>query len=457
MDVSQIKFETLEELETKADFFTHHLEPGYRTVFPVCTTWDELRKYCISQRIKSREYDDGLFINTLKYIFDKVRVGIYVQIKNTKIHLWTCISNRNFKNDWGAKIDFGEYANVIEFYKAKCAYNKSRTEFINKNPLAWNANGGIIQFFPMKTINDTGISELYDMFKDLCDSCAIPDCEFFINRRDHPLLKRNHTEPYHQLFKTRNIPLNGHTYPEGHLPILSMCTTPEYMDIPIPTYEDWAMATGKYYARTFGNRVSANTNYITKNVEKYNLDWETKKDQAVFRGSATGYGTTIHTNQRLKLASMNNSSDTLDVGITSWAYKCKKITGEPVSFLRYRELPFELANKMSMDQQTNYKYIICVDGNVSAFRLTNLFRTKSVVIMVESSGGYSLWYYEYLKRGIHYIPVKADLSDLHQALEWCQNNPEHCKKITENAYELYYTKLSRPGILNYLKNKLLSL
>ena len=31
------------------------------------------------------------------------------------------------------------------------------------------------------------------------------------------------------------------------------------------------------------------------------------------------------------------------------------------------------------------------------------------------------------------------------------------KKIAENAYELYYTKLSRPGILNYLKNKLLSL
>ena len=40
---------------------------------------------------------------------------------------------------------------------------------------------------------------------------------------------------------------------------------------------------------------------------RVNLNWETKKQQAVFRGSATGCGTTPEDNQRIKLSQLAKS------------------------------------------------------------------------------------------------------------------------------------------------------
>lgn len=39
------------------------------------------------------------------------------------------------------------------------------------------------------------------MLLELCRRRAIPDCEFFINKRDHPMLKLDLSEPYDFLFR----------------------------------------------------------------------------------------------------------------------------------------------------------------------------------------------------------------------------------------------------------------
>ena len=41
------------------------------------------------------------------------------------------------------------------------------------------------------------------------------------------------------------------------------------------------------------------------------------------------------------------------------------------------------------------------------------------------------------------MPVKEDLSDIFDALEWAKENPEQCKKIVENAYEYATKRFSR--------------
>ena len=40
--------------------------------------------------------------------------------------------------------------------------------------------------------------------------------------------------------------------------------------------------------------------------------------------------------------------------------------------------------------------------------------SDAVVFKVDSAYGLQMWYHERLKPWVHYIPVKADLSDLHQ-------------------------------------------
>ena len=69
------------------------------------------------------------------------------------------------------------------------------------------------------------------------------DIEFFVNRRDFPVIKRNSTEPYDDMFG-HNHPLISHQY-DQYSPILSMVTTDEHADITIPTGEDWSRIRSK--------------------------------------------------------------------------------------------------------------------------------------------------------------------------------------------------------------------
>ena len=68
---------------------------------------------------------------------------------------------------------------------------------------------------------DTNVGTVKNMLETLCATRKVPDIEFFMNRRDFPILTRNGTEPYHGIWG-ENTPLVSHNIPK-YLPILSMC------------------------------------------------------------------------------------------------------------------------------------------------------------------------------------------------------------------------------------------
>ena len=45
--------------------------------------------------------------------------------------------------------------------------------------------------------------------------------------------------------------------------------------------------------------------FVPSNLKKFNCTWEQKVSTAFFRGTATGGGTTVETNQRLKVAQLS--------------------------------------------------------------------------------------------------------------------------------------------------------
>ena len=76
----------------------------------------------------------------------------------------------------------------------------------------------------------------------------------------------------------------------------------------------------------------------------------------------------------------------------------------------------------------------------------------SVILKVESKCvADSMWYFPLLRPYIDHVPVKADLSNLLEQIEWCRNNDEKCRIIANNAYNLYNKYISRNGILDYLQ------
>ncbi len=203
----------------------------------------------------------------------------------------------------------------------------------------------------------------------------------------------------------------------GMLPVFAYSGKRGYNDIPIPTYDD-------IFDRDIGSVVT---------------DWDQKKDIAVFRGGSTGCGGTPETNQRLKLATMK--SDILDVGIHQYTSHLK--FNSPTDIEKAEKVA-PLVPRLDWRQQSEYKYIIHVDGNVAAYRLLKSMLTKSLILRVKSD--FVHWADDYIKANEHYIEIKSDLSDLQEKVEWCKVHNKECKKIAEKGYKFAVKMLTSENI-----------
>jgi len=108
-----------------------------------------------------------------------------------------------------------------------------------------------------------------------------------------------------------------------------------------------------------------------------------------------------------------------------------------------------------MRQQSEFKYIIHVDGNVNAYRLLTTMTTGSLILRVMSP--YTSWTDHMIKAKVHYIPVKEDLSDLLDVIKWCKKNDERCKEIANNGFVFARSVLNKQFIQSYLSQILWSL
>jgi len=238
---------------------------------------------------------------------------------------------------------------------------------------------------------------------------VFPDGIYLLNLTDSVIL-RNDNKPYWEQYanKESNMP----TY----LPILGYSGANNFCDIPIPNFDDIDVIMNED---------------IPLPYSKY--DWSEKIDKAVFRGNPTGCGTNSDTNMRIKLAEMiNTNANYLDVGLIKTTNNMPRF--DPVkglSLIDVKALPVE---KMDMQQQSEYKYIIHIDGNVAAYRLLKTMLLGSVILKV--AGKYELWVEQLLQDGVNYISIKEDLSDLIEKIEWCKSHDAECKKIAENGTNL---------------------
>ena len=232
---------------------------------------------------------------------------------------------------------------------------------------------------------------------------------------------------------------------------MSISKSEGFADIIMPNYNDWSriqIKENKWFSKSCINNVEVNCE--TK--------WEDKKPIAVFRGSSTGCGVTINTNQRLKAAYLSyiDKGKLLDAGITKWNLRPRKIMGEKyLQTIDVNSLPFKLVERLTPQQQCQYKYVVHIDGHVSAFRLSSELNMESAILMVESE--WKLWYSNLLKPFVHYIPIKNDLSDLLEKIRWCRKNDFKCKEIAHNAKLFYNKYLQKNGVLDYLQKLLIDI
>ena len=140
-------------------------------------------------------------INTLKYLFYHMKCGIYVMIRNNEVVIFSPFVNKNYKNNWGQALQIDVTNGLLETY-----YNEKKHHYREENILdssSWWANGNIICNEDDRTQNsqdhnktttpqwwgDQFLFQLKDMLAETCAEREVPDCEFFLNKRDYPQLK----------------------------------------------------------------------------------------------------------------------------------------------------------------------------------------------------------------------------------------------------------------------------
>lgn len=270
---------------------------------------------------------------------------------------------------------------------------------------------------PFKSSTNT---EFPKFIKDI----KVPKGAYIFSLTDAQILREDGHEPWQMVSGSK--PLGDYNFP-NHLPMFAYSGQKGYYDIPIPTYDDMELYFKPYKAP--------------------NVDWESKKEVAVFRGSPTGCGYTVQTNMRLKLATMK--SDLLDVGIveTRGVMRFDPVHGLDELNINIPKVPF-----MLLDQQAKHKYIIHVDGNVLAYRLLKMMLLGSVILRVESP--YIHWLDHRMKAGKHYIAIKPDLSDLEERIQWCIAHDKKCKTIAERAKKFAEEALSPEFMKSYFEKLL---
>jgi len=347
--------------------------------------------------------------NTLKYIFDKLGHKCYLLcVRNKEKHMYrieTVDLAPPMKNAVDTAIqDIGSNTEI---------YSKHRQK-IKKMA---QGNMRLLQCVLKTQTEDKETSDTNE-FLTLLDKVRIPDGVFIMNLTDAVLLERHFKEPFPMV--TGNKRLTAEFAKEEQIPVFSLSGAKGYNDIPFPNYDDMMIVTGQ----------------TDPKFDTYETRWEKKVfHKAVFRGGPSGCGYTPDTNMRIKLASMQHPL--LDVAITG---KGRTIDSNAVKFdprhgLGMMNTGIKPAPKfMTMAEQSRFKYIIHVDGNVNAYRLLTTMMTGSLVVRVDSI--YTSWADHMLKAGQHYIMVRPDLSNLIETLQWCEMHPRTCEKIAKAGLEM---------------------
>jgi hypothetical protein len=267
----------------------------------------------------------------------------------------------------------------------------------------------------------------------LKEGYKIPDGCYLITPTDAVVLRKDLHDPFIDFVGSDSLPLPYKPPVESKfLPFLSMNARKGYADIPIFTFDDY--------------------DYIKHpdiDFSKVNNDWDSKKPVAFFRGSSTGCGWDAETNMRLKAVQISSMNPELINAKLTKITKNMKVhktrRAGYVSSKLYKE-----ASPMKFERFSDYKYILQIDGNVAAYRLAKTMLLGSVIMIVESD--YSLWYQSLLEPFIHYVPVKPDLSNLVEMIEWCKLNDKKCEVIAKNGKKLAEKILTKKFLFEYMED-----
>ncbi|KAM4711058.1 protein O-glucosyltransferase 1 [Anableps anableps] len=237
----------------------------------------------------------------------------------------------------------------------------------------------------------------------------LPDLEMVVNVRDYPQVP-NWVQPI--------------------LPVFSFSKTADYEDIMYPAWTFWegGPAVWPIYPTGLG-RWDLMRDELKKSAAQW--PWKKKETRGFFRGSRTSP-------ERDPLILLSREApDLVDAEYTkNQAWKSEKDTlGRPPA----KEIP--------LVDHCKYKYLFNFRGVAASFRLKHLFLCGSLVFHVGDE--WQEFFYHQLRPWVHYIPVKQDLSDVRELLQFVKENDAVVQEIASRGQEFILNHLQMEDVTCY--------
>ena len=176
---------------------------------------------------------------------------------------------------------------------------------------------------------------------------------------------------------------------------------------------------------------------IRENVVPNLPPWKERLPMTIWRGASTGRGdliqTTITTLPRYRLCQISlERPDLLDARFSTLVQAASSAAHDDLKdhllrqgLLRRRLSPHDLAL---------HRWIVEIDGNVNSWGLLWKLLSGSCILRVASTR--RQWYHHQLKEWTHVVPIRADLGDLKEKLDWCRGHIEQCERIALQGQQL---------------------
>ncbi|XKL61009.1 hypothetical protein PGB90_008066 [Kerria lacca] len=213
----------------------------------------------------------------------------------------------------------------------------------------------------------------------------LPDLEMLVNLGDWPLIENS-------------VNFNNKTV---LIPMFSWCGSESTKDIVFPTYDITESSLENM------GRVTLDMLSVQGNIDR---TWKEKISKLFWRGRDSN-------RERLKLIKIGKENEHL-------------INASLTNFFFFKDLINEYGpqqDRISFFKFFDFKYQMNVDGTVAAYRLPYLLISDSLLFKQDSP--YYEHFYSNLKKWEHFIPVKRDLSDLIEKIEWAIANDEKAHSI----------------------------
>ncbi|KAJ7127451.1 glycosyl transferase family 90-domain-containing protein [Mycena crocata] len=162
------------------------------------------------------------------------------------------------------------------------------------------------------------------------------------------------------------------------------------------------------------------------------IPWADKQDKLYWRGMSNGghiHGQNFRAFPRFRLIDIaRNHSDLIDARMTGFAeMHCTTDDCDREGIIAEYNITGPPAPK---EEVYGFKYLLDVDGNTFSGRYLGLLRSGGLVF---KSTAFEEYFSDWLHPYVHYIPVRPDLSDLVDKIDWARTHEREARIIQETG------------------------